>query len=77
MEPRSFYNASTGLQQEGDGNANFDSLIVYGNAAGLDLQTTVTVTNSDIFDNLGSGITSSYNPLTCRTPRSTGTRMAL
>jgi len=51
-----FQNRSNGLLQDGSTTGVWDSLVVHGNVTGIDLDGNVDITNSQVFENVGTGI---------------------
>ncbi len=66
---RIYSNSAAGVEETGFGTATFDSLSVYGNAVGMDLHGSATITNSEVFDNVGEGIYAYFNPLTLQSSK--------
>ena len=64
-----FSNAWTGLRQEGGTSGSFDALKIYSNGTGIDTFGPDTISNSDIYDNVGNGINSSSGNLIVQNSR--------
>ncbi len=56
-----FYNTTAGLHQDGGTTGNFQNITAYGNLTGLEMQGTITLANSNVYDNLGTGVYDSGN----------------
>ncbi|HEV8608216.1 MAG TPA: right-handed parallel beta-helix repeat-containing protein, partial [Tepidisphaeraceae bacterium] len=51
-----FYNTTAGLHQDGSTTGNFQNVSAYGNQTGLETQGTITLGNSNVYDNIGTGV---------------------